>query len=200
MTLFSTSVNNRVNNQFVSFNNEVRTLKETIALLIRTFTNVLSPKISVEMKLLQLFVAFSIVCVAVDALKCPDEIWGCARGMIKKSHRRKHHHSKAKLRIQRDDTIQSWRMLKEEVLNAGQGVPCLTDDAECRAKIQELWERARQRSMDEKRQLDCPFGVWACKKRRDLPTAANRCPSGDRECQNDDKDMKDLIQELFNES
>lgn len=154
--------------------------------------------------LLVLLVAFT---VAVDALKCPPEVWGCMRGLRKKSYKSKHQHSKVKLRVQRDDGVASWRKLREDFLQ--NNVPCLTDDAECRAKIQELWERARStdegtsgKAMDEKRQLDCPFGVWGCKKRefrrvlRKEKPVKRECASG--EC--DNGDMNDLIEELFTES
>jgi hypothetical protein len=137
--------------------------------------------------------------VAVDALKCPQEMWGCTR---KKSQSSKHRHSKLRLRVQRDD---SWPEVEESLPE--NYVPCLIDDEECRARIQELWERAREQTMDdekkEKRQLDCPFGVWGCKKRRvtakEKPEKRN-CAPGDRECRRDNRDMNDLIEELFTES
>jgi hypothetical protein len=148
-----------------------------------------------------LLVLVAALFVAVDALKCPPVIWGCKKILKKNSYSSKHHHSKVKLRVQRDESAPRWRMLEH-----GDGVPCLTDDSECRSKIQELWERVREETMydkEKKRQLDCPFGVWACKKRQVIgkeKPAKRNCAPGDRECQRDDGEMNDFIEELFTES
>ena len=151
------------------------------------------------MKILLVLVA--VLFVAVDALKCPPVIWGCSKTMNKKSYSSKHHHNKVKLRVQRDDREPSWRMIEKE-----NNVPCLTDDSECREKIQELWERVREETINDeqnKRQLDCPFGVWACKKKRffrkEKPTKRS-CAPGNKECQRDASEMNDFIEELFTES
>ena len=129
--------------------------------------------VETNMKFILFAVAFFIANIVVDALDCPDILWGCKR----KVHSRHQVRSKVKLRVQRHDNENT--------------VPCLTDDSECREKIQELWKLERKRLNDEsdaKRQVDCPFGVWGCKRR--IVSEENSKRSGkDRE--------NDLINEIF---
>ena len=156
--------------------------------------NLLSPYhfLEANMKLLLFLLVVFIAFVDVYGAKCPVIIWGCRGAATKKSYNSKHQYAQLKLRLQRD--APSWRQQQETELK--ENVPCAPNDSQCLARIQKLWELTRQRLKDdapnnEKRQLDCPFGVWGCKKRRVLPK---------RSTESDNSDMNDFINELFAES
>lgn len=164
------------------------------AFVITHVANLLSPYrfLEANMKLLLFLLAVFIVCVDVEGAKCPPIIWGCRGTAAKKSYNSKHQHTQLKLRLQRD--APSWRQRSETKLE--DNGPCAPDDSRCLAKTGEPWELTRQRLNDDapnadKRQANCPFGVWGCKKRRVQPKRSTR---------SDNSDMNDFINELFAES
>lgn len=162
----------------------------TTRMYLTTSLNLLSLYrfLEANMKVLLLFLAVVIACVHVEGSECPHILWGCRSSAVKKSYRSRHQHSQLKLRLQRD-APDSRRQLHETELEYN--VPCSPDDYECLAKI---WKKERQQlnaPKSEKRQLNCPFGVWGCKKRRVLPK---------RSTKSDNSDVNDLINELFTES
>ena len=141
-----------------------------------------------NMKVLLFFLAAVIACVHVEGFDCPHILWGCRRSTAKKSYRSRHQYSQLKLRLQRDAPGSRPQLQETELEH---NVPCSADDYECLAKIQELREKERQQlnaPKSAKRQLNCPFGVWGCKKRRVLPK---------RSTKSDNSDVNDLINELF---
>ena len=121
---------------------------------------------------------------------CERGVWGCPSP--NRAHaRHEGYRSRSQNREVRLNIVR-----RDDDVSRGKG--CAFGDRRCRERMLRLLD-----GLETKRQIDCPFGVWGCKRVVEPEAPEEPCRRGMGGCKGkrrQRREVNDLIEELFAES
>lgn len=125
---------------------------------------------------------------------CDDRgVWGC-----KSPNRAYARHEGYRSRSQSGEVRLDIARRDDDDDDVSTGTGCAFGDRRCRERMLRLLD-----GLETKRQVDCPFGVWGCKRVVKPEAPEEPCRRGTRGCKGkrrQRREVNDLIEELFAES